>query len=77
MTPPKAPKDFRTMSFGDHLDELRRRILLALVVPIPISIITFLLANPILLWLVKPATNALRAADLPDMLQAISPTESP
>ncbi len=75
MTPPKAPIDFKTMSFGDHLDELRRRILLALVVPVPISIITFLLSNPILLWLVKPANDALKAADLPDTLQAISPTE--
>ena len=37
--PVEGPED-RTMSFGDHLEELRRRVLRAIAVPLPLSILT-------------------------------------
>ena len=30
-----------TMSFGDHLEELLRRVLLALAAPIPLPVVVF------------------------------------
>jgi len=64
-----------TMSFGDHLEELRRRILMALVLPIPISVVTFFFSNALILWLYQPLDRVLRANDLPRRLQVLSPPE--
>lgn len=67
------------MSFGDHLEELRRRILLALVVPLPLAVLIFFLNqvfdNFLIEWLRLPASNALRANGLPDTMQLLSATE--
>lgn len=67
------------MSFGDHLDELRRRILLALAVPLPLMLLIFFLNQVfdeiLIRWLLLPVTDALRRNGLPQQLQVLSPTE--
>jgi sec-independent protein translocase protein TatC len=67
------------MSFGDHLDELRRRILLALAVPLPLAIVIFFLNqwfdDALIRWLLVPVMRELRGNNLPEQLQVLSPTE--
>lgn len=64
------------MSFGDHLDELRRRCLWALVVPVPLAIVAFMFAGSIRAVLCEPAFRAQRANGLPAQLQVLSPIET-
>lgn len=63
------------MSFGEHLDELRRRLILALVAPLPLAIVLFFFADAIREVLVHPALTALEANGLPAQLQALGPAE--
>ncbi|MED5506584.1 MAG: twin-arginine translocase subunit TatC [Planctomycetota bacterium] len=74
-------QDLRTpdgslMSFGDHLDELRRRLILGLVVPLPLMIILFPFASDIRGVLTRPVFGALRSEGLPAQLQAMNPAET-
>lgn len=64
-----------TMSFGDHLEELRRRLIVALVAPIPIFIVCLIFGGPILDFLVIPLERQLKAAELPTRLLATGPAE--
>jgi sec-independent protein translocase protein TatC len=63
------------MSFGEHLEELRRRVLLAMAVPLPLSVLTFLASDILIRWLVLPLTRVLEWADLPPVVQTLSPPE--
>lgn len=63
------------MSFGDHLEELRLRILLAMALPIPLSVITYYFSNTFIEWLVLPLKRAMDAQGLPTTLQQLSPPE--
>lgn len=63
------------MSFGDHLDELRRRLVMAIVVPLPLAIVLFFFSETIRNILVQPALVALEANGLPSHLQALGPAE--
>lgn len=63
------------MSFGDHLEELRHRLLLALVFPIPAAIILFFFSNTLVNWLLLPVHVALRANGLPQRLTNLAPQE--
>ena len=63
------------MSFGEHLEELRRRLILGLVVPLPLAIVLFFFADTLRAILVKPALVALKANGLPAQLQALGPAE--
>ncbi len=74
--PPADPSGHAVMTLGDHLDELRRRVILALVVPVPIAIAAFAWAAPIRDLLCEPAMRALRAHDLPAQLQVLNPVET-
>ena len=47
------------MSFGDHLEELRRRVILCLVVPLPAAILLFIVAPHIRDILIAPALAAM------------------
>ena len=67
--------DHNTMSFGDHLEELRKRLLLGLALPIPISIVTFLFSNTLIEVLVLPLHRALEARGMPTRLQTLTPPE--
>jgi len=64
------------MSFGDHLDELRKRVLLAVAVPIPLAVLAFVFASSLRAILCEPAYRALRANGLPPTLQVLSPIET-
>ncbi len=64
------------MSFGDHLEDLRKRVMLALLGIVPIFAVSMVFGAPILEFILLPARNALRAAGLPPHLQATSPLET-
>lgn len=64
------------MSFGDHLDELRRRTFLALAAPIPLALLIFFFADHLRAWLEWPLRDALRRNGQPDVLQSLSATET-
>jgi sec-independent protein translocase protein TatC len=76
MNQPRPENEFGTMSFGDHLEELRTRMLLALAAPLPVAIVAFFFAEDILRWLCQPLFAALRERDLPAMLQVLGPAET-
>ncbi len=65
----------QTMSFGDHLEELRKRLFLSLLGPIPIMIVCLVFGGAILEFLMVPVETQLKNAELPSRLQATSPTE--
>jgi sec-independent protein translocase protein TatC len=73
---PLDPTHAGVMTLGDHLEELRKRVLWAVVVPVPIAIAAFVWAEPIRDMLCEPAMQALRAHDLPAQLQVLSPIET-
>ncbi|MHC4947699.1 MAG: twin-arginine translocase subunit TatC [Planctomycetota bacterium] len=74
---PSSPDhpDRYTMSFGDHLEELRRRLLLSLVVPLPLSVVTFLMSDTLIRWLLLPLYRVLARNGLDPEVQALSPPE--
>lgn len=63
------------MSFGDHLDELRKRVLLSIALPIPLAIVAFAFGSTIREILCLPAYRALAANGMPPQLQALNPIE--
>lgn len=63
------------MSFGDHLEELRRRVILSLVVPFPVALLLFMIAPHIREILMRPALAAMEANGLPARMQALGPAE--
>jgi Tat protein translocase TatC len=63
------------MSFGDHLEELRRRLLFALAAPLPLFVIIFFFSDTLISWLLLPVHRVLRNHELPTALQALSPPE--
>ncbi len=65
-----------SMSFGDHLEELRRRLMWSIALPIPLAILAFSYAAQIRDFLCAPAIAALKAHDLPAQLQVLSPIEA-
>ena len=73
--PVEGPED-RTMSFGDHLEELRRRVLRAIAVPLPLSILTFFASDPLIVWLYRPLDHVLVGSELPRGLQVLGPAET-
>lgn len=64
------------MSIGDHLDELRKRLLLALAIPVPLAIVAFFFAPSIRWFLCEPAFRAQRASGMPAHLQVLNPVET-
>jgi len=68
--------DGAAMSFGDHLDELRARLIRALIVPIPLMFLTYAFSRPLMALIVDPIREALRDNDLPDALQVLGPAEA-
>ncbi|MFN0133572.1 MAG: twin-arginine translocase subunit TatC [Phycisphaerales bacterium] len=68
--------DPRTMSFGAHLEELRRRLIYALLSILPIFLVTIVFGDDLLRFLIHPAQAQLRAAGLPSSFQATGPLET-
>lgn len=65
-----------SMPFGDHLEELRRRLIIILLSPIPFIIVGFFFGQPLIEWLWEPCRRVLEANDLPSQMQVLSPTEA-
>lgn len=63
------------MSFGDHLEELRRRLLFAILGPIPVLILCLVYGGPILAFIIAPLEDQLARAGQPVRLLATSPVE--
>ncbi|MFM9995844.1 MAG: twin-arginine translocase subunit TatC [Phycisphaerales bacterium] len=72
----KRTQDGRTMPFGDHLEELRRRLIWALVGLAPIFLLSMVFGRELLELLIAPVQEQLRAAGQPDKLQVTGPLES-
>ncbi|MHC4834093.1 MAG: twin-arginine translocase subunit TatC [Planctomycetota bacterium] len=64
------------MTFGEHLEELRRRLILALIVPLPVAVLAFVFADSIRKVMTAPLYAALEARRLPTQVQALSPVET-
>ena len=71
---PSHPDAF-TMSLGDHLDELRKRVLLALIVPLPLACIIFFFSKQLIDLLKLPLERVLISQGLPATLQQLHPAE--
>ncbi len=63
------------MSLGDHLDELRRRIILAIAAPLPLGIVVCFFSAPLIELLLQPLYRVLAANNLPLQVQVLSPPE--
>ncbi len=65
----RKPKDSRLdemrMSFGDHIEDLRRRLVLALLGPLLTSILGLVYGREIVGWLVRPLAQVLQYFGLP------------
>lgn len=70
--PQKKPA---TMSIGDHIEDLRKRIIWSVIPPLPLAVLFFLLADPIVRWFLVPLYNILDKHGLPAHVQVLSPPE--
>lgn len=68
--------DPNAMTFGEHLEDLRRRLILAILGLLPIAIVALVVGIPVLEFLIRPVQQALRASGLPASLQATGPAET-
>ena len=73
---PDGEENLEVMSFGEHLEELRRRLIFALIVPLPLAVLAFVLADSIREIMTAPLYAALEARRLPTQVQALSPVET-
>jgi sec-independent protein translocase protein TatC len=64
------------MSFGEHLEELRKRIIYALVGVLPIFVTALVFGTSLLEIIRLPADRALRAGGLPPTLMVTGPLEA-
>lgn len=64
------------MSFGDHLEDLRKRVFLAIVGIVPIFAIAFGFGRPLLRLLIEPAQDQLTKAGQGAQLLATGPFET-
>ena len=71
---PHNPEEYR-MAFGDHLEELRKRIIISLAAPVPLAILFFVGGDWLLLWLMAPLQSVQLDYGFPQQLQVLSPPE--
>jgi len=64
-----------TMSIGDHLEELRKRIMWCIIPPLPLAILFFLMSDSIVRWFLVPLYAVLEEHGLPTQVQVLSPPE--
>jgi len=63
------------MSLGDHLDELRKRLILSVLGAMVGMVLGFCYTSSIIAWLRAPYEKVMRAANLEPHLQTITPTD--
>jgi Sec-independent protein secretion pathway component TatC len=71
---PSDPRKF-TMGLGDHLDDLRKRVLAALIVPVPLAILIFFIADWLLELMILPLQKVQLSGGWSPQLQVLSPPE--
>ncbi len=62
------------MSFGEHLEELRKRLLYAIYGTVACSVLTFIYGRELIAWLCTPLAHAQRNIDLPAQTVTMSVT---
>lgn len=73
---PRHDPEKTTMPLGEHLEELRRRLILALWGVGPLLVLSLVFGRQLLELLMRPAREALRAEGLPSSLQATGVLET-
>ena len=73
---PYKDRDPAEMSLGDHLEELRRRLILALIGIVPLLVAALMFGKPLLALLIGPLRDELRQASQPSGLLATGPFET-
>jgi sec-independent protein translocase protein TatC len=73
--PEQEPLEGRQMSFFEHLEELRQRLLRAILGLLIATGICFYFSDDIYGWLAKPLTDTLRSLNLPDKLVYTNPID--
>ena len=63
------------MSIGAHIEDLRKRLMLSIIPPLPLAIFFFLVSDPIVKWFLVPLYNVLEKHGLPTQVQVLSPPE--
>ena len=71
---PSDPSTF-TMGLGDHIEDLRRRVIAALILPLPLAIGLFFVADLLLAWLILPLQKVQLSGGWTPTLQVLSPPE--
>ena len=71
----ESKKETTTMSIGDHIEDLRKRIIWSIIPPLPLAVLFFLLADPIVRWFLVPLYNVLEKHGIPAHVQVLSPPE--
>ena len=71
---PHDPKTY-TMPLGDHLEDLRKRLILALIVPIPLALVLFMFSDGLVEVLLEPLLNVQARNGYPQQVQVLSPPE--
>lgn len=66
----------KVMPFGEHLDELRRRLIFAVIPLAPLVLVAWLVRRTTLPILLAPILHALRKARIPEQLLATGPLEA-
>ncbi len=69
------PPEPRMMSFGDHLEDLRKRVFWALVGPLPVFVACLVFGNQLLEFITAPVIASLRRAGEAPHLISTSPIE--
>lgn len=64
------------MPFGEHLEELRRRLIFALLGLVPILVVAVVFSRPLLLLLIETVLEAQRAQNLPARMIQVAPAET-
>ncbi len=75
MKPRIDNKEQGTMAIGDHLEELRSRIIWCIIPPLPLAVLFFFVADPIVRWFLVPLYTVLEQHGLPTQVQVLSPPE--
>lgn len=75
-SPAVKDKKDKVMPFGEHLEELRRRLILALWGVVPVLILSFVFGQRIVQFLIEPMIRTLVQANLGSGLIATGPLES-
>tara|TARA_Y100000589_G_scaffold294263_1_gene299776 strand:+ start:2595 stop:3581 length:987 start_codon:yes stop_codon:yes gene_type:complete len=71
---PHDPKSY-TMPLGDHLEDLRKRLIYALLVPVPLALILFMFSDGLVELLLEPLQAVQKQGGYPQQVQVLSPPE--